>query len=430
MVRPMLLRSCSCDAIVSICNLDPTKNPDLNQRRSTGLFAGIPGRTMAPLLLVTFLATGGWMTTLSFLSSFAANEFDVGIWSAALIIMAIHTGSFTIGGALSLRVVNRWGSKVTYCAGNGVLALYMIVLGLTQNLILGIPLGLVAGLGLAMHWTGFQNYVIEVAPAKHRGQVSGTVSFVMVGAIGLSGLALGFATDDGGFARFIAVTGSMVGMACVLALRYLPNLGPATPGTALSGNVFAGFRDPSLRRMAYVRSAHAAAYALFNLMAGPRLYEAGGGLEYVGLLAFSGSMAGGVAQLVVGRMSDLFGRTGLLNFLLAMAVLACVGFVLADNIYLLLLVTSLHWFTQIAFQTLLVALGGDLSPPGQSANAMAMLTVSFSFGIVGGSLYVGLLSTTAWPNTGFLITAGLLAAALIAVYRMRAALTRIRAMTM
>ena len=364
------------------------------------------------------------MTTLSFLSSFAANELDVGIWSAALIMIAVHTGSFTVGGAISLRVVNRWGSKVTYTAGIGTLALYMLVLGVTQNFILGIPLGLVAGLGLAMHWTGFQNYVIEIAPVKHRGLVSGTVSFVAVGAIGLTGLALGFVTGDGGFARFIAITGLMVGLACVLAIRYLPNLGPPTVA-ARSGNVFAGFRDPNLRRMTYVRSAHAAAYALFNLMAGPRLFEAGGGLEYVGALTFAGSMAGGVAQLVVGRLSDVLGRTGLLYFLLALQILVCVAFVLADGIYLLLLITSLHWFTQIAFQTVLVALGGDLSPPGQSANAMAMQTVSFSFGIVGGAFYVGLLSTTDWPNSGFLITAALLTAALLAVYRMRATLAGI-----
>ncbi len=381
---------------------------------------------MVPLLLVTFLATGSWMTTLSFLSSFAAKEFDVGIWSAALIMIGVHTGSFTIGGALSLRVVNRWGSKVSYCAGIGTLALYMAVLGLTQNFILAIPLGLVAGLGLAMHWTGFQNYVIEVAPVQHRGLVSGTVSFVMVGAIGISGLVLGFATGDGGFARFIAITGSMVGVAFVLALLFLPNLGTAT-GAAPSGNIFAGLRDPNLRRMTYVRSAHAAAYVLFNLMAGPRLYEVGGGLEFVGLLAFAGSMAGGVAQLVIGRLSDLFGRTGLLYFLLGLAILACISFPLADNIYALLLITSLHWFTQTGFQTVLVALGGDLSPPGQSANAMALQTVSFSLGIVGGSLYVGLLSTTAWPNSGFLITAALLAAAVFAVYRMQASLALIRA---
>lgn len=391
---------------------------------AAGSIAGLKPRTIAPLLLVAFLATGSWMTVLSFLSSFAAKEFEVGIWSAALIMIAVHTGSFTVGGALSLRVVNRWGSKITYSAGIGILALYTVFLGLTQNFTLGIPLGLVAGLGLAMHWTGFQNYVVEVAPVEHRGLVSGAVSLVVVVGIGLFGLVLGFVTGDGGFARFAAITGSMVGMAFVVALKFLPNLGASV--AAHGGSFLAGFRDPNLRRMTYVRSAHAAAYALFTLMAGPRLYEVGGGLEYVGVLVFAGSMAGGVAQLVIGRLSDLLGRTGVLYFLLALSVLLCFAFPLADNIYLLLLISSVNWFAQIAFQTLLVALGGDLSPRGQTANAMALLTASFSFGIVGGSLYVGLFSTTDWPNSGFFITAALLAAVIPAVYRMRAALADIR----
>ena len=391
-----------------------------------GSLAGLRTRNIAPLMLVAFLATSSWMTVLSFLSSFAANEFDVGIWSAAMIMIAVHTGSFTVGGALSLKVVSQWGSKRTYSAGIGILALFTLLLGVTQNFVLGIPFGLVAGLGLAMHWTGFQNYVVEVAPARHRGLVAGAASLVVVVGIGLFGLALGFATGDGGFTRFAVIAGSMVGLAFVVALKFLPNLGKAA--TAHGGSFIAGFRDPNLRRMTYVRSVHAAAYALFTLMAGPRLYEVGGGLEYVGVLVFAGSIAGGVAQLVVGRMSDVFGRTGVLYFLLAISIVLCIAFPLVENIYLLLVISSLNWFAQIAFQTLLIALGGDLSPPGQTANAMALLTASFSFGIVGGSLYVGLFSLTEWPDGGFFVTAVLLAAATLAVYRMRAGLANVTTM--
>lgn len=154
-------------------------------------------------------------------------------------------------------------------------------------------------------------------------------------------------------------------------------------------------------------------------MAGPRLLEVGGGLEYVGYLAFGGSIAGGIAQLLVGYLSDLFGRTGLLYLLLAISITACLTFIMADNVYLLLLITSLHWFSQFAFQTVLVPLGGDLSPPGQTANAMGLLTIAYSFGLVAGGAYVGLLSFSPWPNAGFIITAILLALAIPAVFRLR-----------
>ena len=383
-------------------------------------------RTLAILVPISFLSAGGWATTMSFLSSFAASEFNVGILSAALIMVAVHAGSFTLGGALALRVINRWGSRTAYSAGVGLMALYLAILGLSQNLVLGIPFGLLGGIGLAMHWTGLQNYMLEIAPAHHRGLVSGTLSFVVIGSVGATGLALGFITGDGGFARFVAVAGSMVLISFLLSLAVLPDPG-ARSGARAPGNVFAGLRDPNLRNMTFVRSAHAAAYALFNLMAGPRLYEVGGGLEYVGLLTFAGSMAGGLAQLVVGRLSDLFGRSGLLIFLLALTILACVSFIFLDNVYLMLLVTSLHWFAQMGFQTLFVPLGDDLARPGQSAQAMALQTVAYSFGLVAGALYVGVLSATPWPNAGFLVTAALLALAAPSAFRLRAALAAVAA---
>ena len=378
-------------------------------------------RTIALLLPVSFLAAGGWATTMSFLSSFAAAEFDVGILSAALIMVAVHAGSFTVGGALALQVINRRGSKAAYSSGIGLMALYLAVLGLTQNFILGIPLGLLGGIGLALHWTGLQNYVLEIAPANQRGLYSGAVSFVLFGSIGVTGLVLGFVVGDGGFARFVAISGSMVAVAFVLALVLLPNPGVRT-GARPPGNVFAGLRNRNLRQMSYIRAAHAAAYALFNLMAGPRLYEAGGGFEYVGLLAFAGAMAGAAGQLVVGRLSDVLGRTGVLFVLLLLTILSCVVFITLDDVYLMLAVSSLHWFAQSAFQTVLVPLGGDLSPPGRSANAMALQTVAFSFGLVGGALYVGLLSATPWPDSGFLVTAVLLALAVPAAIKLRAAM--------
>ncbi len=315
-------------------------------------------------------------------------------------------------------MIYRWGSKASYVAGIAILGLYLGFLGATENFLVAVPLGFLAGFGLAMHWTGMQSYTLEIAPPKHRGTISGSVSFVIVGSAGVTGLVLGLVTGDGGFVRFISIAASMVGLAFVLALLFLPRTERKITRSS-SGSVYAALKDPSLRRMAYVRAAHASAFVLFNLMAGPRLLEVGGRLEYVGYLAFGGSIAGGIAQLLVGYLSDLFGRTGLLYLLLAISITACLTFIMADNVYLLLLITSLHWFSQFAFQTVLVPLGGDLSPPGQTANAMALLTIAYSFGLVAGGAYVGLLSFSPWPNAGFIITAILLALAIPSVFRLR-----------
>ena len=360
---------------------------------------------------------------MSFLSSFVAKEFDAGIWSAALIMIAVHTGSFTIGGWLSLRVVNRFGSKVSYGAGQAMLAAYLAFLGLTQNFLLAIPLGLVAGIGLALHWTGVQNYTVEIAPLRHRGLISGAVALVMVAAVGLSGLVLGQIAAESGFRQFASIAAAMIVLASLISLLLLPRAA-ARPKLPPSGNVFAGLADPILRQMSLIRGAHAMVFVLFNLMAGPRLFDIGGGIEYVGYLTFAGSIAGGLAQLVVGRLSDLFGRTGVLYLLQIGGVLACISFPLLDNVYLLLAITSLNWFIQSAFQTILVALGGDLSPPGGSSNAMALLTVTYSFGLVMAAAFIGALSATARPDVGFFLTGAISATALLAVYRLRHLIAR------
>ncbi len=380
-------------------------------------------RALILLLCSVALSAGGWMASMSFLSSFVAKEFDAGIWSAALIMIAVHTGSFTIGGWLSLRVVNRFGSKVSYGVGQAMLAAYLAFLGLTQNFLLAIPLGLVAGIGLALHWTGVQNYTVEIAPLRHRGLISGAVALVMVAAVGISGLVLGQIAAESGFRHFASIAAAMIVLASLISLLLLPRAA-ARPKLPPSGNVFAGLADPILRQMSLIRGAHAMVFVLFNLMAGPRLFDIGGGIEYVGYLTFAGSIAGGLAQLVVGRLSDLFGRTGVLYLLQIGGVLACISFPLLDNVYLLLAITSLNWFIQSAFQTILVALGGDLSPPGGSSNAMALLTVTYSFGLVIAAAFIGALSATAWPDVGFFLTGAISAAALLAVYRLRHLIAR------
>lgn len=209
-----------------------------------------PLRALLPLLCISGLAAAGWMTSMSFLSSLLASQFEAGIWSAALIMIAVHTGSFTLGGWVSLRVINRWGSKASYVAGIAILGLYLGFLGATENFLVAVPLGFLAGFGLAMHWTGMQSYTLEIAPPKHRGTISGSVSFVIVGSAGVTGLVLGLVTGDGGFVRFISIAASMVGLAFVLALLFLPRTERKITRSS-SGPVYAALKDPSLRRMAY-----------------------------------------------------------------------------------------------------------------------------------------------------------------------------------
>ena len=162
-----------------------------------------------------------------------------------------------------------------------------------------------------------------------------------------------------------------------------------------------------------IRLTSSLSFAVFNLLAGPKLVDAGGGLESVGLFVFGGAVAGGLAQLVIGGLSDRLGRRRLLAFSTLVAVGSALLFGFGEAIPLLLVASSLHWFAQSAFQTLLVALSGDISPPGETGRVMALQTSAFSAGMVIGAPIAGLLATVS-VLAAFILTAGFLGVGLVA----------------
>lgn len=144
--------------------------------------------------------------------------------------------------------------------------------------------------------------------------------------------------------------------------------------------------------MFIIRGIGAMSYVVFNLLAGPRLYDVGGGLEFVGYFLLGGSIAGGVAQIALGRLSDLLGRSRLFGLVIMLAGISSLGFAFSEDIVFLLTFSSLHWFAQSAYQTLGVAMGGDASDKHELGTMNALLTVCYSIGLATGALISGLLS--------------------------------------
>ena len=144
--------------------------------------------------------------------------------------------------------------------------------------------------------------------------------------------------------------------------------------------------------MFLIRGVGAMSYAVFNLLAGPRLYDVGGGLEFVGMFLLGGSIAGGIAQIALGRLSDVLGRSRLFGIVIMLAGLSSLGFALSEQILFLLFFSSLHWFAQSAYQTLGVAMGGDASDQNELGTMNALLTACYSVGLASGALLSGLLS--------------------------------------
>ena len=148
-------------------------------------------RPFITFVILFSLGGAGWMPTLSFLSVFIRDELGGSVLSAAMVFLAIHGVTSTLGLTSGLWI-SRFGSKSTYALG---LPRYDPLSWRRSpgrpDFRLVIAVGPVTGLFIAYHWTGLQSYVIESSPQRLRGLASGIVSFAMVLAPGVAGPLLG-----------------------------------------------------------------------------------------------------------------------------------------------------------------------------------------------------------------------------------------------
>lgn len=390
------------------------------------------------------------MPTNSFLSVFIRDEFGKSILFASFITMGIHIGGASVGLTAGLWV-QRFGSKSTFVIGIFGQLLFMAALGLIPNVLWIIPLSPIAGIFLAYHWTGMQAYLIEVAPERHRGLASGIGSFVIMLSPGIAGLFLSQLAIRGGFHLFVLAAGCLIGAGFLLSLFALPKLAQISNLRLQTANK-TSVEDPQARdqrksssfpppvsfkmlltkrivKLALViRLSSAFSFAAFNMLAGPKLIDAGGGFDTLGLFVFGGAVAGGMAQVLIGTMSDRFGRLKLLAVTAVLGIVACLTFGSADSIPILLLASSLHWFCQSAFQTLLVAFTGDISSQGELGKQMSLQTSAFSLGMVFGALVAGVLAVQS-DLVPFGVTAVFLFAGLLATLSIQSTLETSKAHT-
>ncbi len=379
-------------------------------------------RPFVTFVILFSLGGAGWMPTLSFLSVFIRDELGGSMLTAAMVFLVIHGVTSTLGLTSGLWI-NRFGSKSTYTLGLAGMTVLLAALAWAPDFRLVMAVGPVTGLFIAYHWTGLQAYVIESSPQPLRGLASGIVSFAMVLAPGVAGPLLGGLAAGSGYRALGMTAMALVGSACVLSVLFLPNLrrrGYATRQNGLRLRAYAGlFRNRAVNWMLVVRAATSMSFGIFTILAGPKLVDLGGGLEAVGLFVAVGAIGGGGAQLVIGRLSDAIGRKALIAGALVLGALSAVLFGISDSLGLLLLAFTVQWFSQSAFQTLLVAVGGDIAPPGEMGRVMALQTSSFSWGLVVGVLVAGFLSPVS-PALPFHVTAVLLLAAIVGAFKLSA----------
>ena len=259
-------------------------------------------------------------------------------------------------------------------------------MSITPNLWLFVIAAPFGGLALTMHWASAQTYVMEVAPSDRRGLASSIMSFVVVAAPGIGGVALGNLANTYGFRLFAIIASALLALAALSAMKFLPaNHSPSLSTSPsirdLTANLLQMLRHPAVQILALIRACTTVIYGAFIILAGPKLVAAGGDLSDVGWLIFIAAVAGATAQVVVGTMSDRIGRRGALAVTLAIGAITTAIYGQVHGFFALLGLWAGYAFTQSAFQGLIVAIAADIAPPRRLSQVMAIDSTAYSIGV-------------------------------------------------
>ncbi len=360
------------------------------------------------------LGVAAWLPVNNFLSLFVRDELGGDMLGAAALLIAIQGGTATLGLAGGLWM-HRFGSRWTYALGLAGMTAFLVVMTSAAGagaVLIAAPF---LGVALALHWAGSQTYVLEIAPAARRGLATGIMSFAIIAAPGLAGLVFGLIAESAGLRAMTGVAGGMIGAALLLVAFFLPSTTRRQRGPRRSaGDVFHALRTRPALAMVAARAGTTVAFGVVVLLTGPKLVAAGGDLRSVGLFTLVSAIGGAVAQIGIGRLSDAIGRTAIFALSLVVGAAAAVGFALADEIVALLTLSGVIYLAFGTHQTVLPAIAGDISRPGQVGTMMTLQTSAFALGVIIGAGATAALAATA-PNAAFYVGAGGMGIALAVV---------------
>ena len=354
----------------------------------------LTNRPFLILMVVVALGVAGYLPVLNFISLYIRDQLGVGLSGAAWMLIGTHTATGTIGLASGLWI-RRAGSRWTYAAGLAGMALFVAVIALTHHPIWFVAVAPVSGFALALHWSGLQTYTLEVTPPGRRGLASGIITVILVVAPGIAGILQGVVADAYGFRAMAGIATILLVAALLGAILVLPTVSSGTKMSSAAGSLATYTRlalDRHIAVLLVTRAVTSFAYAVFTLLAGPKFIVAGGDLRTVGFFLLAGSVGGAVAQIGIGYLSDSMGRRGVFSLSVIIGAGATIGFGLANSVVLLLILSGAFALAFWSYQTLLLALAGDVALPGTTDQVVALLTSSFAWGMAAGTIATGLLA--------------------------------------
>ena len=336
----------------------------------------------------------GWFPINSFLSLIVRDELGGSVGSAALLLIAIQSGTATLG--LASGACMRWiGTRWTYALGLAGMAMFTMLLSLTTGVGAVLVAAPIMGMSLGLHWAASQTYVLEITPPSRRGLAMGVMSFVIIAAPGVTGIGFGALAESFGFGLMAGVASGTIGVALLLVVLCLPSTTARSQGAREArGNMLRTLGNRQVLAMVIARASTTVAFGVVVLLTGPKLVDAGGDLKTVGVFILVSAIGGAFAQIAIGHLSDAIGRQGVFALSLIVGAAAAVGLARSNDIVPLLTFSGVIFLAFGSHQTLLPAIAGDIVEPGRIPAAMALQTSAFGLGVAAGAAATAVLAST------------------------------------
>ncbi|HET9290607.1 MAG TPA: MFS transporter [Actinomycetes bacterium] len=365
-------------------------------------------------LLLVFAASFGAMTCFYLLlsvvplyaESVGAGGVGVGLVTGALM-------AATVAGELALpRLMGRFGYRVMLAAGLVLLGAPALALPASTTMAAILAVSLVRGLGFAVVVVVAGALVASLVPGERRGEGLGLFGIV-VGVPGVAALPLGvWLVDQVGYPG-VFVAGALATLAGLAVVPGLPGRAAAQEPPV---GILAGLRSPALvwPAVSFAATAMAAGVVVTFL---PLAVGGSGGLAAVAL--FVQAVGSTFWRWWAGRHGDRHGPAVLLVPGIVTTAAGVLALVLVDRPAAVLVAMALFGsgfgVTQNATMTLML---NRVAPVGYGT-VSAIWNLAFDLGIGVGAFGFGLVAAQTGYPAAFAVTAGLVLAALIPVWRDR-----------
>jgi MFS family permease len=318
-----------------------------------------------------------------------------------------------IGGALSDAVGRKWTL---------VLGLIGLVFGGMLYLVrapgMVILFWAISGLGLGFHSLGGQGYLIDVTDSRQLGVVSALYhwGFTLGGA--LSSPGVGAILDSHGFGAFGLTLVTISVAAALGAMAFLPRLPQSLVTTAPSWRqTLLGYskilRRPPIVTLGLLRFLPTCYYGMASVLNPLLINRAAGSKTAVALYATLGLILATLAQMVVGRAADRWGRRAPTLVTFGVLLLSIVGQAsFAAQLWSFYTFGVLGLCAAWSLSTLMPLLVSDATETQVRGRVLGMLHMLWNVGMIVGSMIGGSLLdiSTGLP---FFVTAVLIVVAIL-----------------